>query len=597
MPALISAQNRKAYFDAQGVRNIPTDSDARLKLACDYINDSEFEKAFMLFDPATDQNAQWLTLLGFLYNEKKFQQYNPRAAFSFFYEAATDGHTGAMSQVFRMFLFGSAAHGVEKNIERAFRVARHLPADHEFKMFTLNLAFQIIRKTLNDPKRDLNNVYLKEALEAVKEEPNTRYCNCSTCQKDLQDLRSLTPWLEKINASHPSFQIFNCLLSNEAGIDTVYDMAEKANLLNSIGLMLTINHHVARQTESDDVNYWQMMRNYWQLRRKGVNPNRVVENTFDYGPSYNALAKNGLPVVGEMWPTFQGGERDGNLIGAGPGILEDITGLETGEVEFNFLSSPNALIFKEDLDVLSVLSFGYDRHIFPSIDVPSARSLQIDTIREKITKLPWLIHTELGRTLYATDVWAGELSWHIDEFDIIPANTALTQKFNTLKTRILSCDGENTPENYATVINVNPKTITIPPIQRTSVRGGIRTVVKVNGASLGVDGGFMHEDAKTNVWVHRNSSEYQHTRRTRILTDNFNDVASIFPVYERLRQLIALSYGLKALRESGFQPSVSMMQRIGALKSGLEQRAKKHDPHQYAIYLPLITKPKGQTNG
>ena len=332
-------------------------------------------------------------------------------------------------------------------------------------------------------------------------------------------------------------------------------------------------------------DFWGSFIQQWEAVIQNLNVSDVIEETIDYGPSYNQLSNKGLPIAGAYSGYFRGGPLNGSEIPEGAGILQTVKGTEDGKIEFEFSKSPHSLILSEDIDILTILSFCYEKHVFPSIDVPSAISLDARYLREKRTNPEWLVNTELGRTLYTTDVWAGEMAWGTDGFETSISQQSSLEAFQKIKESLVNLGGRDPNPNA--LINVNPKNF---KRTRKIDTESDEIYIQVHEVKVGVDGGYQ---GKLRRWKHINSKLYNHTRKTAMLTNNFNDIAIAFPVYERLRQLMAISYALSDLRESGFKLCSQDMAKLQKRKRGFEEQLQLDSSVKYCTYLPIALTPKG----
>ncbi len=586
---------RTKFLETRGLDTATLSSEDRYTIASDCLsaNPPDLNSAFLLFDPLIDKDhGAWLQTLGTIYFEENFDFYDPKKAVKFCELACAKGYNAYAKFLTSIYLFGW--YGIKPDSSKALHYSQSIDKNDQGDFYVLSSAFAVVADTFDYGETGIGQ-RLSKAKSAIEKISNRNYCGCADCQGSLKSLNSALD-SGKSDTFKKSQMIIKRVIDEKIDIEEAYDITSKLGITESLNNMLRILKHRAKRFDTEDYDYWHHLSVYVDVRGKNQDPNQVIENTFNYGPSYNAIGKNALPIAGELWSAFHGGENDASIINPGYGFIEQVIGDASGDVKFKFKKSPNALVFDDDLDILLVLSFCYKNHVFPSIDVPSADSLNLGSIREKKTEPQWLINTDLGRTLYATDVFAGELSWGMEEFDTVDENNGSNvSTFNKLRELILGCEGEN-PEGlgYSPVVNVNPKKVSLSKPTVKKVANGSETSIDVFGLSFGVDGGFSKSKSiRGTQWKYRNSDKYLHTKRTKILTEHYNEVAMVFPVYERLRQLMSISYALKELRKSGFAPSEKMMARLNQRKAHFEEKTKKVGGIEYAMYLPLIHKPKG----
>lgn len=384
-------------------------------------------------------------------------------------------------------------------------------------------------------------------------------------------------------------KILQPFLQGEENTQGIVDLLENPeiseNIKTEIQKIVTLTSRVAiGKYTLTDMYYVEI---FSRLQANGIDANKVFENTINYGPFYNPLSTNTLPVVGELLPMFHGGKHDGDLIQSGKGFFNGLTANNRGEINFSFTETPNALIFDEDIDALLVLAFSEKIMLWPSIDVPEGKNFKTVAIRKKITEPAWLLNTELGRTLYAIDVLAGELSWSIENFVINDSTESESvQTFKKIKVKLLEC-GNRDANGMQTMINVNPKHVDIN--KRSTVSGDLTNIsISPNSITVSIDGFFKSRFGKIK---HHNSLDYSHTQKTRILTEHFNDIAFIFPIYERLRQIIGITYSLAELKRSGFSPSESLIKHIKIKRNEFKSGQTK-ERSEFVNYLQNFNKNK-----
>jgi|GEM_PF-4499725 len=389
------------------------------------------------------------------------------------------------------------------------------------------------------------------------------------------------------NRSKPEYikaiEILQPYLQGKHHTQGIVDLLENSNISETtkveIRKIVTLKSwNPIAPVASNDMYFVEM---FSRLQTHGIDANMVFNNTISYGPFYNPLSINALPIVGEFSPLFRGGNQDGKPIRGGKGLFTGLTANDKGDINFSFTQTPHALIFDEDIDVLLVLAFSEKTMLLPSIDVPNGKNFDTIVLRKKITSPSWLLTTELGRTLYATDVLAGELAWSINNFTVSnnDAENKAVQLFQAIKTKLSECKGIDIQSTPA-AINVNPKQIHLYGKVTVSDHMTYTSIAPIS-ITMGVDGFFKSAWGRTK---HHNSTEYSHTQKTKILTEHFNDIALIFPVYERLRQIVRITYSLLALKRTNFSPSDRLMEYIATKENEFKSRQTTEQP-EYANYL------------
>lgn len=313
-------------------------------------------------------------------------------------------------------------------------------------------------------------------------------------------------------------------------------------------------------------------------------PQRSVHNnTYKNGPFYNAVGANKLPIWGQPDRVFMGSDHDraDQRIPRGWHSLAGVTTDAAKNISFIFNRSvfKPAMIFQEDVDVMLALAFGEEQFQWPSLDLSRTGenlhpypNMQIKTFEPN-----WLTITDFGKTFYICDFLSGELAWHIEDFEIADkGDKRLAMLGHALKEMKKNITGDNpkdpnTGQEYPAVINNNPRFV---DYTESSGRDGKSLNLYVQKIIMKIDGGFIDEQASkaanvgqvvpVNVdWLYRNDPNFKHTKWTLALTDHFDVVAEVMPVYERLRQLMGMVYVMNHLRNvRGFMPNEKTLEVI-----------------------------------
>lgn len=88
--------------------------------------------------------------------------------------------------------------------------------------------------------------------------------------------------------------------------------------------------------------------------------------------------------------------------------------------------------------------------------------------------------------------------------------------------------------------------------------------MQVNNLSMQFDTGYdiRQQDGSFKDWQYRNDTRFLLGKKGQYLTDNFNEIATALPVFERLRQLAALTHSLQAIKDLGYCPDPELQKYI-----------------------------------
>ena len=132
--------------------------------------------------------------------------------------------------------------------------------------------------------------------------------------------------------------------------------------------------------------------------------------TFDFGPCYNPLTKNGLPILGawekpaEVYISEKSDRQSATPLNSYVPLSGNVkvNGISVDKIHdinfhFGFREDLPALIFQEDMDVCVILAFLEKVLCFPECKlIPSSSN----TLFKKEWNTDWLSVTDVGRTLY-----------------------------------------------------------------------------------------------------------------------------------------------------------------------------------------------------
>lgn len=196
------------------------------------------------------------------------------------------------------------------------------------------------------------------------------------------------------------------------------------------------------------------------------------------------------------------------------------------------------LLFQEDFEVCETLMLSGDTPIFPSFE-------QTEHGQEKIYNPPWLAETDFGRTLYACRHFLNEMVFHTDKFDIAPKDQFFNSSWHDpVKDTIhyipvIASSSGLSLDNHAT--RIKPLAFNAKMNGSVDLSNGANTDWKID--HIDVDMTFEIFNKETNETVEPISSFFFQHREM---------FPQLIPNFERLRQMFALIYSLKSLRDAGY---------------------------------------------
>jgi hypothetical protein len=306
----------------------------------------------------------------------------------------------------------------------------------------------------------------------------------------------------------------------------------------------------------------------------GIDLSQVWKSTLITGPRYNKIGDNSLPILG-AWEKasidMPASERDRETIGsyvpaAGIRSFNGLRGINSGSIEWDLSFDPSlpAMLIPEDFDVCLALVFGArdGRIVMPSLSIEklNARGMKDDTgvICYKEWSPEWLAHTDFGRTLYVTDYLIGQACWGPENFQIGNEDNGVSQQFQLFATAFVEdiCrTGGYQGDGGSLRVMLKPEHMKLNVCSFVVGRDKVWEI-SVEEAKMRVDGSYILEkDGTENRLVALNDTTFTQGRKVQKLTDRYNDVATLMPVFERARQMSALLYSLVKLKEEGFKPS------------------------------------------
>lgn len=645
---------RRSYFKENGFNEPPVDQDSRYKWMRVFMDQDpqNYDAAVMMFDEMEDAtHPYFLNSMGCIFADEKSSYFDRLTAIDFFRrsfrnadeeeikKAAADnfllmhfrhheidnksypslykdpyvvdaitylGREGVSSKAFQdkgmgnmvqhfAATFYGAGNGVARNDELAAQLHQKIVNDGYGYVMTSVLSLSI-RSLFGlgcevDPVKAENIIaeYRKKNSGVIPDEYHERIKKYSERLQDYEYISASEKISNIYRNNHGAFSVMSILQD--------VDHQEKTPIIEGMWLFTML----AQQENWPDLEEWYNAYFYTfssliphPPRSRNALPERSVHyNTYKYGPFYNAIGKNNLPVWGEPDRIFQGSDhgRVDQRIPAGWRTLSGVTTDENRNIKMIFNRSvfKPALIFQEDVDVALALAFGEDEFQWPDLGLYLTGYGQHPFPNMEIKGFgpDWLTVTDFGKTFYICDFLSGELAWHLEEFEVSEkGNRKLAMLGHALKQMVADIEGEDPvhPDKdvkYGRIINNNPKFV---DYTEQKLSGDNSWSLLVHKIILGIDGGYTdnakdQEKTKDMVkpenpeWLFRGDTKYKHPKLTQTLTDHFDVIAEVMPVYERLRQLMGMVYVLNHLRNGrGFMPNDETRAKIVQNLSGYKRQ-------------------------
>ncbi|MDP7143332.1 MAG: hypothetical protein QF692_03545 [Alphaproteobacteria bacterium] len=392
---------------------------------------------------------------------------------------------------------------------------------------------------------------------------------------------------------------------------------------DAISLILSLS----RTENWTDSGAWEELDFQLKCKNGGYHADDITRQSYAVGPFYNVLEPTGLPILGEFENANyklrfnQAAHKEPGTLthkNATPFCLSDrkdivdkrhfvkqesafdlyrddippgitkINGIRADEnglhIDAETSDSEAALITREDIEVAFVLAFSQDKFQWPSISIEDSDFTDVHGRgNEKIYGQPWMVATDFGRTLYITDYLAGMLLW--DHRDFKHSNNPAISEIS--RPIMKNLDRLYAPDPYGIqmmqVVNVNPREVSL------SIEKEEHSVsVKVDDVAMRFSTGYQELDSDDRVisrkWFFLNDTRFSNGLRGAFLSEHFNEIATLLPVYERLKQLMGLMYALNAIEENGYKPPQDLQVHINQLAEKY-----KNQPHTNELcrHLPV----------
>jgi hypothetical protein len=285
----------------------------------------------------------------------------------------------------------------------------------------------------------------------------------------------------------------------------------------------------------------------------------MINSTNDFGPLYNKRETlSGFLVPGTRLPPTHPPGADDHMPSEGYGKFRGFSATTNGNLHFAF-DDPADVVYvtRDDIDVALVLAFSEEKPGFPSLSLESADPSGL-LVLEKVWEPKWIGHTKVGKTLYATDYNIGAICGYHGSAALREASEADRGKAMDLFDRFSRVKSENC------TLRICPGPIEIAWTKTADELTQCR-IIKSDYHIISEESGY-DGDGNYQKW-HGN-----HTKHAQIFNAKADEIAEIWPVFERYRQLGALLYSFTELRARGFQPSPELNYHIQAVANQYKSR-------------------------
>ncbi|MFY9288786.1 MAG: hypothetical protein WAO98_09835, partial [Alphaproteobacteria bacterium] len=270
---------------------------------------------------------------------------------------------------------------------------------------------------------------------------------------------------------------------------------------------------------------------------------------------------------------------------SGVGLYRGLITTQDGYIHFKCTQSGDkpGLLFQEDFDIAMLLAFAdEEKVIWPYFSMENADKNLTDgheVFRTKEFGPEWMGYTDFGRTMYITDLLSGALAWNPQSFPLEEAQTeAQAERNEQIRNflRYLNWTGGRTARSTSSRVMLRAEHIHIEGLQPIIVKKQKVWDLQVKAVKMRVDGSYMlkRTNGEENRLVALNDATYKQGAITQKLTDNYDYIASIIPVFERARQLMGLFYSLAELQKAGFRPNPKLVAELKTKYDGYARLPK-----------------------
>ncbi|MFY9288425.1 MAG: hypothetical protein WAO98_07975 [Alphaproteobacteria bacterium] len=311
---------------------------------------------------------------------------------------------------------------------------------------------------------------------------------------------------------------------------------------------------------------WTALSREVQMRQLGVTAEDVLRTTQQFGPRYNKVDSKGFLIPYSLDPSSIPSDGDGKFRG--------LRAKSNGEIDFFFEQAPNEplMIFGQDIDVALIIAFHPSGQKIPTLGIEAlddqGPEQQRWSFRKKDWDPKWIGHTMLGETLYAADYWLGQIVGYtckhfpLTEEDI-PDLIKRTKAVSLLKDFEL-CGGQSDGHWNRVMLRPGDAHGTWNKTSNGDIICDLHHVeVGVDGANVKIEIDPETNKIKEDRSANLNDPRFAMGRAAIIFTQRYDEIAEMFPMYERGRQLVGLLKTVVALKERyKFTPSKALAEKI-----------------------------------
>lgn len=326
--------------------------------------------------------------------------------------------------------------------------------------------------------------------------------------------------------------------------------------------------HLAYSEEWPNAATWWDLKKLLERSLLEVTESQIESNTYCQGPCYNRRSADGLPILGDLLKPGESASVQGAYTpNAG---IRVINGVFTDAkrnlcLDASLGGDKPALILPEDCAVAFAMCFGDTNIIWPgiSIDLPD-RNCTPDKVDWIYTKnnwpedCLWLGHVAFGHTLYYCDQLIGALAWTPERFSThsqCPSADRLLYK--------LRITGGHQGKGHSGRVCIKPCHVQIDTSFKKWTKKLSCRVIKTH---MQIDGAYTIFDPRSTDRLDMclNDTRYANGKIASVLTDHFDEIAAMLPVFERGRQLMSLFYALAEARNSGYTLPKNQQRQVTA---------------------------------
>lgn len=428
-------------------------------------------------------------------------------------------------------------------------------------------------------------------------------------EKILRKIQFYMGDAEKHGALSAVLDILRPAYDDPQQVKTILDAVEKGappyDRAPSIAMQDAVwaAHYLSAQENWKNKEDWANLRYAIVARQNGLSLEKIERATMIVGPRYNPHDKNGRPTLG-VWekPNQSFEEMQADFIKTGSYVpeagiikLNAIFAEQNGSISFDWDMKEDrpALLLAEDFEVALALVFGKPGRnaegkpdiLWPILSLESLHHKELqeypgitdehELLQYKYWSPKWLGHTDFGRTLFVTDTLIGDWAWNAKDFTI----GDLAQTFHGAVPKMardlvadIQATGGRVPLSSSKRVMLAPQHIATK--SHVTQEANPFFSVEIKEAKMRVEGSYILKDDRI---IALDDPLYAQGRVTKKLTDRFNDISAMMPVFERSRQLMSLLYGLAELRRLGYTPPPGWQTQI----------SNKLAAYEHAGYAPL----------